>query len=184
MSEINSTKVVTGTVRFSYANVFEARAMEEGQEAKYSTAVLIPKSDKKTLALIEKAIEAAKAQGKSLWGGKIPQNIKLAVRDGDEARPDEEAYAGHYFFNCSSKNKPTVIAKDRTTITSGNDFYSGCYGRVSVNFYAFNVKGNRGIGVGLNNILKEKEGEPLGGQTAAIDDFAEFIDPFEDDFLD
>src|SRR5690606_30701701 len=100
------TKVVTGKVRFSYVNVFEPRAVEEGQEPKYSVSILIPKSDKTTLAKIERAIEAAKQQGLSMWGGKMPANLKLPLRDGDTDRPDDPAYRGHYSINSTSKIKP------------------------------------------------------------------------------
>ena len=50
-----ATKVVTGLVRLSYVNIFKSRSFSEGQDAKYSVCVLIPKDDKKTL----KAIRAA-----------------------------------------------------------------------------------------------------------------------------
>lgn len=180
-----STKVVTqGTVRFSYANVFEARAMNEGEDAKYSTSVLIPKSDEVTVNQIKRAIEAAKLEGKALWGNKIPAELKTPLRDGDAARPDDEAYKGHWFFNCSTKTKPMVIGRDRSKIESDHEFYSGCYGRVSVNFYPFSVRGNKGVAVGLNNILKTADGERLGGGgTSAIDDFEEFLEETDNDFL-
>ena len=57
-------KVVTGKVRFSYVNVFEPRSIE-GQDAKYSTSLIIPKSDKKTIQKINQAIEAAATAGLS-----------------------------------------------------------------------------------------------------------------------
>ena len=60
------------------------------------------------------------------------------------------------------------------------EVYSGCYARVSVNFYAFNSNGNRGIACGLGNIQKVRDGEPLGGRSSAADDFATDVD---DDFL-
>ena len=56
---MSGTKVVTGKVRFSYANVWEPTAIEEGKPKKYNVSILIPKKDKKGLAKIEAAIEAA-----------------------------------------------------------------------------------------------------------------------------
>ena len=58
--------------------------------------------------------------------------------------------------------------------------YSGCYARVSLNFYAFNSNGNKGVACGLGNIQKIRDGEPLGSRTTAADDFTTIED---DDFL-
>ena len=44
-------KVITGKVRFSYANVFEPKSVN-GSTPKYSVSLIIPKSDKKTLSTI------------------------------------------------------------------------------------------------------------------------------------
>ena len=58
----------------------------------------------------------------------------------------------------------------------------GKFGRASVNFYAFNSNGNRGIACGLNNIQKLSDGTPLGGHSRAEDDFAD-LDDDDEDFL-
>jgi hypothetical protein len=175
-----STKVITGKVRLSYCHVFEPQSIDGGDE-KYSTAILIPKSDKETLRKIKAAVEAAKELGKSKWGGKVPANCKTPLRDGDEERPDDEAYAGHYFLNASSKNKPGIakpIGKDASgktkfqEITDTTEVYSGCYAKVSLNFYPFDAKGNRGVAAGLNNVVKVQDGDFLGGRSNVNDDFA------------
>lgn len=176
-----NTKVVTGKIRMSYANLFTPRAMVEGQDPKYSLCVLISKSDKETVNKINSAIDAAKKAGASLWGGKIPTNLKTPLRDGDEERPDQEEYAGHYFLNATSKQKPGVVDKSLNEILDTTEVYSGCYGRVSLNFYAFNQAGNKGIGCGLQNVQKLADGESLAGRTRAEDDFDAVDD--EDDIL-
>lgn len=166
-----ATKVVTGEVRFSYLHVFEPHAVDENQEKKYSVSLLIPKSDTTTLNKIKKAVEAAKIAGKSQWGGKIPPNLKMPLRDGDTDRPDQEEYKGHYFVNANSTFKPGVVDAQLNEIIDSTELYSGCYGRASVNFYPYNVSGNRGIACGLNNIQKLRDGETLGGRSRAEDDF-------------
>lgn len=166
-----ATKVVTGEVRFSYLHVFEPHAIEEGQDKKYSVSLLIPKTDKKTLNAIKKAIEAAKVAGAPKWGGKVPGNLKMPLRDGDVDRPDQEEYAGMYFVNANSTNKPGLVDANVQPIMDSTELYSGCYGRASVNFYAYNVSGNKGIACGLNNIQKLRDGETLGGRSRAEDDF-------------
>ena len=177
-----TTKVITGLVRFSFCQVFTPKAMNEGEEPKYSVSILIPKTDTTTIDKINKAIEAAKVAGMAKIGknGKIPAGIKLPLRDGDTEREDNPEYAGHYFLNASSLRQPGIIGKDRQAILDSDEFYSGCYGRASINFYAFNVNGNKGIAVGLNNLQKLKDGERLAGGASAEEDFA---DDFDEDLL-
>ena len=172
----NSTKVVTGKVRFSYVNIFKARSFTPGQDEKYSICLLIDKKDKATLSKIKTAIEAAKRQGiADKWGGKLPANLKLPLRDGDAERADEAPeYEGMYFLNANSNQKPGIVDKDLNEILDPTEVYSGCYGRASINFFPFNSNGNKGIAVGLNNIQKLEDGEPLGATRAsAEEDFAD-----------
>lgn len=179
----NATKVVTGEVRFSYLHVFEPKSID-GNEPKYSVSLLIPKTDKATLTKIKAAIEVAKQGGIGKFGGKIPANLKLPLRDGDAEKEDDEAYAGYYFINASCKTPPGLIFENGRKIEDSTELYSGCYGRASVNFYAFNTSGNKGIACGLNNLQKLRDGEPLGGRSRAEDDFADYIiEEDEDDLL-
>lgn len=169
---MSTTKVITGKVRFSYAHVFEPSAIEEGQEKKYSVSIIIPKEDTKTLNKIKEAIKAAAEEGKAKFGGTVPKNYKNPLRDGDEEREDDENYAGCMFINANSTRKPGLVDKDLNPIMDKDDFYSGCYGRASVNFYAFTVSGNKGVACGLNNLQKLEDGERLGGgASSAEDDF-------------
>lgn len=183
MANALATKVITGEVRFSYAHVWEPASINGGDE-KYSVSILIPKSDTKTIKAIERAIEAAKEDGKtSKFGGKIPANLKLPLRDGDVEREDDEAYAGHYFVNANCKTKPGIVYKNGQPIIDSTEFYSGCYGHASITFFAFNSNGNRGIACGLNHLMKTADGEPLGGRNRAEDDFKGLIEDDDDDFM-
>lgn len=182
----HATRVTTkDNVRFSYAHVLEpSKGIDDSKEPKYSVCVLIPKNAKSTLSLFKEAIAAAKEEGIAKWGGKIPAGLKLPLRDGDEERPDDPAYEGMFFLNASTKRKPQVIDRAGNLITDPMDFYSGCWGRVSLNFYPYNVNGNKGIGVGLGNIIKLKDDESLAGAGAkATEEFADLIedgDGFDD----
>lgn len=175
------TKVTTGKVRLSYAHLFEPHAIE-GNEPKYSVSVIIPKTDTETLKAIKEAVNEAKEQGKAKWNGKVPPNLKTPLRDGDAERPDDEAYANCYFLNASSKNKPGVVDQNVQPVLDATEVYSGCYGRLTLNFYPFSASGNKGIAAGLGNVQKLAEGEPLGGFTRAENDF-EVVESAEDDFL-
>jgi hypothetical protein len=180
----NPTKVVTNRCRASYANLNEPKSIQGGKP-KYSVSIIIPKSDAVTLEKIKSAIQAAytEGEGKLKGNGKsVPSlaSLKTPLRDGDAERPDDEAYSGSYFLNANSDTAPGIVDRDRNPILERREIYSGIYARFSINFYAFNTNGNRGIACGLNNVQKLDDGAPLGGKSRAEDDFA---GDFEDDFL-
>ncbi len=179
-NKTNSTKVVTGVVRLSYEHVWEPASVN-GSNPKYSVSLIIPKSDTKTLAAINQAIDNAIRDGAAKFGGKIPPKgaLKLPLRDGDTEREDE-AYRDAYFINANSTTAPQIVDRAVQPILDRSEVYSGCYARVSINFYAFNSNGNKGVACGLGNIQKVRDGEPLGGKTSAADDFTTDLD---DDFL-
>ena len=182
VNNANSTRVVTGKVRFSFVNVFEARAFGENTEEKYSVMLMIPKTDTATLSRIKAAIDAAAQKGlQTKFGGKMPTVLKTTLKDADkDTNQDGDVLstiwpetAGHYVINVSSKNKPQVVDAGLNPIIDPCELYSGCYGRASINFFAYNNSGNKGISAGLNNIQKLEDGEPLGGITTAEQDFAD-----------
>ena len=161
----NSMKVITGpNTRWSYANVWEPKSINGGTP-KYSVSLIIPKSDTKTVAKIEAAIEAAYREGEAKLKGN---------------GPDDPAYTGSYFVNANATSAPGIVDADRNPILTRSEVYSGVYGRASISFYAFNSSGNKGIACGLNNLQKIRDGEPLGGKASAESDFATDDD---DDFL-
>lgn len=179
-----TTQVITGEVRFCYVHAFEPFALD-GNDPRYSVCLLIPKSNEKMVAEIKQCIQNAAQVGISKFGGKIPPNMKSPLRDGDLERPDDEAYKGCYFINANSKLRPCVVYQNRKPIIDSTEFYSGCYGHASINFFAFNVNGNRGIACGLNHLMKTRDGEPLGGRSRVEDDFAElFIDNSSEETFD
>lgn len=186
MSKVaNLTKVITGPkTRWSYANVWDPKSINGGTP-KYSVSLIIPKSDVKTVAKIKAAIEAAYKEGESKLKGNgksVPalSVLKTPLRDGDIERPDDPTYTNAYFINANSATAPGIVDADRNPIFERSEVYSGVYGRASINLYAFNSNGNRGIACGLNNLQKIADGEPLGGKSRAEDDFTT---DSEDDFL-
>jgi hypothetical protein len=172
MTTAAKVKVVTGKVRFSYANVFQPKASIEGGTPKYSVSLIIPKSDKATVTKLQKAFDECKTGSAGYFGGKVPPMLKGGLRDGDVEKPEDPAYANRYFINANSAQKPGVVDADMNGIIDPSEFYSGCYGRASVTFYPYNAQGSKGIACGLNNLQKLEEGEALGGATSAAADFA------------
>lgn len=176
MAQEQTTRIVTGKVRFCYVNAFEPKAMNEGEEPRYTVCILIDKTDENTLNKINAAIEAAKVIGKNKLAGKngkVPTNVKTTLRDGDIDRPDEEAFAGKMFVNANSVRKPQVVDINLNPILDKDEFYSGCYGRASLNFYAYDFNGNKGIACGLCNLQKLEDGERFDGGASAEEDFGD-----------
>ena len=182
---VNPTKVITGpNTRWSYANVWEAKSIN-GSTPKFSVSLIIPKTDTATIEKINRAITAAYEEGQSKLRGNskvVPdlESLKLPLRDGDKERKGDPAYAGCMFINANSSTAPGIVDADCNPILDRSEVYSGVYGRASINLYAFNSNGNKGIACGLNNLQKIRDGEPMGSRSRAEDDFATDDD---EDFL-
>lgn len=183
----NPTRITIGSLESpviaSYPHVFRPHAMQEGAPEKYSCAFLIDKDDETTLKRIKRAVDAAIEKGKETkWHNKVPKNLKLPLRDGDEDR-DAPEYRNRYFINASSNSRPEVVDQNVERITDPDEFYPGVLCRATVNFFPYDTAGNRGIGVGLGNIQKLREGENFTGRTRAEDDFdaVETDDDYDDE---
>ena len=177
VKKLSETAMVTGKVRFSFANVFEPKSVKGGPP-KYSVSLLISKDETEMIKTIEECIEEAKKVGASKkFGGSIPTVLKLPLRDGDVEKPDDENYKNCYFFTAASGNAPGVFkeAGGKLVGIDESEFYSGCYGRASINFYAFN-EGTKGIACGLNDILKVEDGDKLSGGSNAAEAFGMEVD--------
>lgn len=172
MASLAQNKIVVQGVRFSYVHVFEPTSVGEDGPEKYNVSIIIPKSNTKALEKIRKAIETTFNDSIGFFGGKLPKIWKNPLRDGDTEKEDE-AYDGSMFISANSKFRPGVVDKDLQPIIDPEEFYSGCWGNVSINFYPFSVNGNKGIACGLCNIQKTKDDERLGGTGASAEaDFA------------
>ena len=119
----NPNKVII-PCRFSFLHCWEPDSVN-GSEPKYSVSAIISKSDTATINKIKAAIENAKKESVSKWGGKIPPNLKLPLRDGDIDRPEDEAYANSYFLNANSRQAPQIVDKRVQPILDQSEVYSG-----------------------------------------------------------
>ena len=182
---VKETKVVFGPVRLSYTHVFTKYVPDGGtdKDGKFMTNILIPKSEKATVKAIQEAIEAAKSQGiVSKWNGKEPKKLDMPLHDGDTDK-DDEVYAGHFYVNAKSATRPGIVGKDKAPIVDEDEIYSGVWAIMSVTFYAYKANGNTGVACGLNNIMKFKDDERLGGRSSANADFdgVDFDNESDDD---
>ena len=178
MYQNDALKVLTGEVRLSYVNVITPRASQQGGEPKYSVTLLIPKSDYAAKADIDSAIQTAAQEAVSkVWGGVRPPQPRIPIWDGDGVRqsgvPFGEECKGHWVITASTKMKPQVVGMDNINVElAPSDIYSGMYGRVTIRFFGYSNSGNKGVGCGLGNIMKTRDGEPLVGTASAASDFA------------
>ena len=174
-----ATKVLV-PCRISFANIWEPKSIN-GSKPKYSVSCIVPKSDKKTLAAIHKAVELAKEAGKSkCWGGKIPPALKLPLRDGDIEREGDNAYKDSFFFNANNEKAPQIVDRLVHPIMDSMECGSGDYCRVSINFYPFNSNGNKGVAASLGNIQLIRNGERLAGGVPAESEFSVVEDDDDD----
>jgi len=157
-----SSRVVTGAVRLSYCNIFKPRAYQEGDQEKYSCVLLVPKTSEKTVKKIKNAIRNEIEAGKAdLWNGKEPKGLWNPLRDGDEVADEHPEYEGMYYINAKSDNKPLLLDEDKEELFDQSEIYSGCWARANISFYAYNNK-SKGVGVGLNALMKHHDDEPFG----------------------
>lgn len=186
-----SAKVVTGiNTRWSFVHVF-APYDPNGNEAnaKYSVCLIIPKDDTATINAINEALKIAYKDGENkLKGnnGKLPtfESLRTPIHDGDLERPEDEIYHNAFYINAKTSKKPGIVDRAVKEITNEDEVYSGCYGRASITFYAYNFNGNKGIGCSLNNLQKVKDGERLSGRASAQSDFKGFeTDVYDDEDL-
>jgi hypothetical protein len=171
-------QITTGKVRLSYLNVFEPKPSTIGGDPKYSVTLLIPKTDTQTYNAVMTAMQAAiDAAMPKLWDGQRPPILNLPLHDGDGGRPSDglpygDECKGHWVMTASSVTQPLIIHPDMSRIIDKTEIYSGMYACVSAAFFGY-ATGKKGIGCGLNNIMKVADGEPLGGRTTPEQDFAD-----------
>lgn len=173
-------KVTTPAFRVSYPNVFKPKKNDMNGKDEYSLVALFPKdADLSVLkAAVQKAIEDKWGTDKAKW----PQNLKLPFRNqGDRKKTDPvtgksampAAYVeGAVYLNLKSEQRPGLVDQNVQDIIDSSQFYAGCWARASLNAFAYDTKGNRGVAFGLGNIQKMRDDDPLSGRSRPQDDFA------------
>jgi len=178
MYQNDPAKVLTGEVRLSYVHLIEPRTNKPGDDPKYSATLLIPKTDFATKADIDASIQAAAQDAVSkVWNGAAPPQLRVPIYDGDGVRQSGEPFGeecrGHWVVSASTFNKPQVVGiQNINQELPPREVYSGMYARVTIRFFGYSNSGNKGIGCGLGNVMKTRDGEALAGSASASVDFA------------
>lgn len=178
---MNANTLTIGEARLSYCNLFQPKPPFNNPQGdpKYSTTVLVPKTNLAAKAAIDTAINAAISTGiSSKWDGKKPAMLAICVHDGDGPRPsDGEPFGpeckGCWVFTASCKpdRPPFVVDGNVQPILQQSEIYSGVFGNVNISFFPYNNGGKKGIGCGLNGFQKTRDGEPLGNSVSAAEAF-------------
>lgn len=171
-------KVITPEFVVSYPNVFKPQLNTLSNKEEYSLVALFKKgTDLSVLKAAEKTVIEKK------WGTdpkKWPKNLRSPFRgQGEKAKTLEDGRMvfptgyeeGALFMNLKSKQRPGLVDAQNNDIISESEFYAGCIARASIQAYAYDQAGNRGVSFGLQNIQKKKEGEPLSGRMKPQDEF-------------
>lgn len=165
---------VSAIGRVSFPSLFEPS--EYLGRRTFNCTLLFPK-DHEFITKLRAEVDAAI---KEKWGAKIPKDLKLPIRDGDEVAEEKEERTeckGHYVvkFTCNENRRPGVIDQNKDEIMDKSKVYSGCYGRVSYSVYAYVHEETKakGVRLTLQNFQFAKDGERFDGSTDAASDFDE-----------
>lgn len=180
---VKENKIVFGPCRLSYTHVFQKYSFDNNPEnGKYMATILIPKAEKETVAAIQKIVEKVKKETVlAKWNGKEPKNLLLPLQDGDAREDEDPNFAGHWYINAKCNTRPGIVDKKKVPIVDEEEIYSGVWCVCSVTFYGFDNM-SKGVACGLNNLMKFKDDEHLGGRVSADRDF-EDVDMDDDDDL-
>ena len=164
-------KVILKNVRGSYVHLITPTAINEGDDLMFNMAILINKKDPQ----LKELRQAIKRVAKERWKNpKILKLLRMPIRDGD-AESESDDYKDHIWINARSKERPDIVTRQLQD-ADADDLrqlcFSGAYFNISVNLYAYDKAGNKGVGVGLNNVMLWKKGERLDGRVSAAEDFA------------
>jgi hypothetical protein len=173
-------KIVIKLARISFANgLFTPKAGEDGGEAKFSSAFIIPKDHPQVAEITAAMKEVAKEK----WGAKadaiyteLKSANKLALHDGD-TKASLDGYAGNLFLNGTNRSRPTVLDRDKTPLTQADGKpYSGSYVNVSLDLWAMDNKFGRRINAQLLAVQFAKDGDSFGGGAAFEDNDFEVVE--------
>ena len=171
-----TTTAVVQNVRLSYVNVFKPYSNNPDLPPKYSTTILLPKSDLNSKQRLDAAIQAAAQKGlNEKWNGVMPPVVANPIHDGDGVKQDGTPFGdeckGCWVFTASANadRQPQIVDQNVQPILNQSEIYSGVYANVAINVFPYLHTGKKGVGFGLTHIQKVRDGEVLGGAPVSAD---------------
>lgn len=174
--------LITPTGVLSFPVLFTPRPVVQGGEPRYSLNLIIDAQGQKTPEF--QALRRAVAQTiDAKWGdGKSRDKAFVAKLRNPFLSTADQDYAGYddpdaVFIRPWSKNKPGLVDAYRNEITVPGDVWAGQLVRCSVNTFAYEQSGNRGVSFGLNNVqVCRTDGVRLDGRQSASKEFGDYDD--------
>lgn len=146
-----------------------------GGEAKYSLMLLWDKTV--DLSKLKEAIVAAATSkfGVNAKAALQSGRLKNPLRDGDVkfAEGGDETFKGKVFMNAGSTTRPGIVDTNGAPVDP-SETYSGCYFHAAVRFFPYDKAGNKGVGVGLQNLMLVSKGPRIDGRKSADAEFKDF----------
>ena len=168
-----SDNLTVKNVTFAYTAFSEPKAVTPGAEPRFSSCIIIPKSNTDAIEAIKvAATECAMAAN----GGKKPAGFDLGIRDGSEKdavtgefKKRHAAFHEAFYINAKTKFEPHVIVgKDKTPLSETSGINpDGMSGAVSLSPFAYSHTGNKGVSWGLQAVWLKKKGTPISGGAGA-----------------
>lgn len=170
----------TPRARVIWCRLFEAEAMEEGNDKSFSVGLLF-KGGKNLKALYA----AEKAAIRDKWGDKPPKRLKSPFRDGSDFSDDYDYIDDDDVIIVARRYEkygaPAIVDQNVEPIESPSEFYSGCWAIADIEFYGYDRTSAKGVAVILNCIQKVKDDEPLGGGKVDPKDSFKPVETDDDD---
>jgi len=134
-----------------HPHLFRPRAIQAGDEPKYSVSLLIPKNDPQC-AVIAAEIQAAKQNG---FPSGFPGNGKVCWKDCAVQWPDRPNLAGYMCLSMTSKadKRPYVVDTNITPVMDPSQVYQGAEAWVAVNIASYSLPMAKGIGGYVNGVM-------------------------------
>ena len=159
--------------RLSYTFLLETnpKAKTKDGKLKYTTSLLLPPDCDLTL-LKNAAIECAKEEfGEKLIDKKtgLPLALKTPFLKGEEkVGPD---FKGWTLLRLSAMTRPGIVDARGVSVTEPQDVYSGRWAFISMNPFAYDVDGNKGVSFGMANVQVLDHDDPLAGRPRPESEF-------------
>ena len=169
-------------VTLSYPHLFVPRPKAEGSpDLVYSAVGLLNPAQMKSpaWAALQAAVEAEslRAFPKLLLG--------KGVKSPFNSTEDRENFPKEYktFFNCWSKVRPGIVDTGRNHILDANEVWAGQYVRFSLNPFAWEHTGKKGVSLGLNHvqIIKSEGLKRLDGRKPVEEAFDDEYDDVDEE---
>jgi hypothetical protein len=157
--------------RLSFPNLFKTAVFGGEDTEKYDSTFILDKTDHK--AVIQEIQDGIKTLVKEHLKGKMPDDDKICLKDGDETeRPEQQ---GCYVIKASTKRRPFVVDRDKTPVTAEDEvIYAGCYVNGIITLWVQNNAYGKRVNASLDGVQFAGHGEPFGPPAIEADAFDVF----------